>query len=300
MRRSGLVILLLAAAAVAQDTKLYTRKNDVVYGRKHGTALTMDVFAPRGERNGSAVIYVASGGWFSAKAIIRPGHFEGLLRRGHTVFAVLHGSQPKYNIPEIIPDIHRAVRYVRYRHRDFGIDPRRVGILGGSAGGHLSLMLGTAGDDGRPQAHDPVEREPSRVQAVAALFPPTDFLNWGKLDFSVAQAPAIDGLRAPFEFRELDPKTRTYVRVTDPDAIHTQLAAISPITHVTKDDAPTLLLHGTRDPLVPLQQSEVMFAKLEKAGVDAELIVREGKGHRWQDFDLTLVADWLTRKLVAR
>ena len=152
----------------------------MIYGRKFGTALTMDVFTPKQDANGLGVILVVSGGWFSSHEAIRPAFVTPLLERGYTVFAVVHGSQPKFTIPEILQDMNRAVRFIRYHAKDYGIDPDRIGIYGGSAGGHLSLMQGTAGDEGDPKAKDPVDRVSSRVQAVACFFPPTDFLNYGK------------------------------------------------------------------------------------------------------------------------
>ena len=152
----------------------------MIYGRKYGTALTMDVFTPKQGANGAAVIFAVSGGWFSAHEAISLTFCREFLKRGYTVFAVVHGSQPKYTIPEIIEDMNRAVRFIRYHAADYGIDPNRIGITGGSAGGHLSLMKGAAGTDGDPKAKDPVDRVSSRVQAVACFFPPTDFLNYGE------------------------------------------------------------------------------------------------------------------------
>ena len=108
------------------------------------------------------------------------GFLDELLKRGYTVFAVVHGSQPKYTIPEILEDINRAVRFIRHHAKDYRVDPDRLGIAGASAGGHLSLMQGTSGDLGNKGAKDPIDRESSRVQAVACYFPPTDFLNYGK------------------------------------------------------------------------------------------------------------------------
>ena len=96
------------------------------------------------------------------------------------VFAAVHGSQPRFHIPEITQDIHRAVRFIRHNAAKYGIDANKLGITGASAGGHLSLTMGTQGGSGRSEAKDPVERESSVVQAVACFFPPTDFLNWGK------------------------------------------------------------------------------------------------------------------------
>jgi acetyl esterase/lipase len=189
-----------------------TRTANVIYGRKIGVALTMDVFTPVAEANGAAVIFVVSGGWVSDSEALNSqliGHFVAEpVRRGYTVFAVFHGSQPKFTIPEVVSDIHRAVRYIRHHARDFQIDPERIGITGGSAGGHLSLMQGTAGDLGNAKATDAVERESSRVQAVACLFPPTDFLNYGG---EGKYAFALDGLLAAFraavDVREHNPKT---------------------------------------------------------------------------------------------
>src|ERR1700751_1129078 len=155
----------LAAAAVrAQDAPPFIRTSDVIYGRKAGLALTMDVFTPKAKANGLGVIVAVSGGWRSHPAAIRPEMYYAFLERGYTVFAVVHGTQPKFTIPEILDDMHRAVRFVRYHAKDYYIDPDRIGIMGASAGGHLSLMMSTAGKDGDPKAKDPVDRASSRVQ----------------------------------------------------------------------------------------------------------------------------------------
>src|SRR3954452_24540576 len=181
--RLGLLLSLLmtvaAPSARAADTADWTRTQDVIYGRKYGLALTMDVFTPK-KANGVGVIFVVSGGWFSRPQAIHPALATPLLKRGYTVFAVVHGSQPRFTVPEIVEDMHRAVRFIRHHATEYGVDPDRLGITGASAGGHLSLMIGTAGQKGNPNAPDPVDRESSRVKAVACFFPPTDLLNYGK------------------------------------------------------------------------------------------------------------------------
>ena len=91
-----------------------------------------------------------------------------------------------FTIPDIIQDLHRAVRFIRYNAANYGINRGRLGIMGISSGGHLALMVATQGTPGRAEAKDPVDRESSSVQAVACFFPPTDFLNWG--------APGVDGV----------------------------------------------------------------------------------------------------------
>ena len=181
MRKIFLSLLILSSAlsSWSQTDVHFKRIEDVIYGRKFGTALTLDVFQPD-KPNGFGIIFVVSGGWFSAHEAISLGPVQSFLDRGYTVFAVVHGSQPKFIIPEIEQDIHRAVRFVRHNAAKFGVDPNHLGITGGSAGGHLSLTLGTQGAKGNPDAKDAIDRESSAVQCVACFYPPTDFLNWSK------------------------------------------------------------------------------------------------------------------------
>ena len=282
----------------------FDRKEDVIYGRKFGTALTMDVFTPKKDAKGIGVILVVSGGFISSHEAIQPGFIRPLTDRGYTVFAVVHGSQPRFTVPEIIQDMNRSVRFIRYHSKEYGIDPERLGVCGASAGGHLSLMLGTAGDEGKPDAKDPVDRLSSRVQAVACFFPPTDFLNYGaagaKKIHATDHGPPY---RAAFDHRELDSNSRLWVPITDPSRLEEIAKQISPVYHVTPDDAPTFIMHGDKDMLVPLQQSELIVEKLKRAGVPTELVVKPGAGHGWLTIgnDLTKLIDWFDQHLqVAR
>src|SRR5437879_11163177 len=147
----GLVIF-LAGATLAQAPAQtdFRRIEDVIYSRKFGTALTLDVFQPE-QPNGCGILFMVSGGFFSSHDGINPGFYRALLERGYTVFAVVHGSQPKFTIPEIEQDIHRAVRFVRHTAAKYGVNPDRLGITGASAGGHLSLTLGPQGGPGQPE-----------------------------------------------------------------------------------------------------------------------------------------------------
>jgi acetyl esterase/lipase len=276
----------------------FKRTEDVIYGRKYGVALTMDVFTPE-KPNGAAVVFVVSGGWYSAHEAINTAWAASLLKHGYTVFAVVHGSQPKFTIPEILLDMNRSIRFIRHHAADYGIDPDRIGITGGSAGGHLSLMQGTAGDKGDPKAIDPVDRESSRVQAVACLFPPTDFLDYGKPGENALGRGILKDFQAPFDFTELDTKTRHFVLITDETKREEIGKQISPINHVSADDPPTLIIHGDADKLVPMQQSEIIVEKLKAAGVKAKLIVKSGAAHGWADVqpDLEKMAEWFDENL---
>jgi acetyl esterase/lipase len=249
------------------------------------------------------VLVVVSGGFFSSHAAINPVFAKPLLDRGYTVFAVVHGSQPRYTIPEIVQDVNRAVRFIRHHAKDYGIDPGRIGVSGASAGGHLSLMLGTNGDNGNPEASDPVDRESSRVQAVACFFPPTDFLNYGATGKALIHARDHGPeFRAAFDYHELDKSSRLWVPITDEDRLRQITREISPISHVSADDAPTFILHGDADKLVPLQQSEAITEKLKMAGVEARLVVKPGAGHGWLTMvkDMDAIVDWFDGHLKSR
>lgn len=291
----------VCAAAMAKEPS-FTRQEDVIYGRKFGTALTMDVFRPTGPANGAGLVLVVSGGWFSAHEAINGGFIEDFTQRGYTVFAVVHGSQPKFTIPECIADLNRSVRYIRQHSADYGLDPNRLGVYGGSAGGHLSLMQGTSGDAGDSQAKDPVDRQSSRVQAVACFFPPTDFLNYGEPGKVVLGRGVLENFRAPFDFHEFDAAHNVFEPVTDEAKTLDIGRQISPVTHVTADDPPTLIIHGDADSLVPYQQAELMVEKLRAVGVPVELVRRPGAAHGWPKIeqDLTLFADWFDKHLAAK
>jgi acetyl esterase/lipase len=294
-------VSLTTAPAAAADPA-FDRKEDVIYGRKYGTALTMDVFTPKGHAKGIGVILVVSGGFFSSHEAIQPAFVRPLIGRDYTVFAVVHGSQPRFTVPEIVEDMNRAVRFIRYHAKEYGIDPARIGICGASAGGHLALMLGTAGGPGNPDARDPVDRESSRVQAVACFFPPTDFLNYGQPGRRKIYPTDHDPpYRATVDYRELNKESRLWVPITDPVRLEQIARQISPVYHVTPDDPPTLIIHGDQDRLVPLQQSESIVERLKKAGVDTNLIVKKGGGHGWPTIgaDAITFIDWFDDHLRA-
>ena len=295
------MLVLLNSTIARADEPSFKRTEDVIYGRKYGVALTMDVFKPP-KPNGAAIVMVVSGGWFSAHEAISQRWFKPLLERGYTIFAVVHGSQPKFTIPEILADMNRSIRYIRHHAADYDIDPNRVGIMGGSAGGHLSLMIGTAGSEGDQKAADPVDRESSRVEAVACLFPPTDFLNYGKPGENALGRGILKNFRAAFDFAELDAKTHHFVPITDEKKVLEIGNDISPINHVSADDPPTLIFHGDADKVVPIQQSQIIVDKLNAAGVKAKLIVKPGAVHGWPDIqpDIEKMADWFDENLPAK
>jgi acetyl esterase/lipase len=285
----------------------YILQENVIYGRKFGTALTLDVVRPKQHANGAAVVHVVSGGWRSDCMAVRIPYFAEcyfgeFLKRGYAVFAVVHGSQPRFTIPEAVEDVQRAVRYIRYHAHDFHIDSERIGITGSSAGGHLALMLGTTGKDGNAEAWDPVERVSSRVQAVACFYPPTDFLNYGGKGKVALGSGTLERLKASFDFVEFDDIDQRFKQVVDERRRRAIGKRISPIYHVSKETAPTLIVQGDADETVPLQQAESMLARLKAAGIPSQLHIKAGAGHGWGDVDkdLAAFADWFDRYLAPK
>jgi len=280
-------VVLLPATAPAQTNATFTRTEDVIYGRKFGTALTLDVFQPA-KANGAGIIFMVSGGFFSSHEAINAGMYQPFLDRGYPVFAVVHGSQPKFVITEIEQDIHRAVRFIRQHAGKYGVNPNRLGILGASAGGYLTLMMGVKGAKGQTDAKDPVDRESSEVQCVACFFPPTDFLNYGQPGEDAVGIGTLKGFKAAFGPRSDTAEDRQKLG-----------REISPIYFIHSNTPPTLIIHGDADKLVPIYQAGQFVKRCGELGVTAKLIVREGKAHGWPGLerDLPLLADWFDEHL---
>lgn len=285
-----LMVLYVPPANAAEPT-------EITYGRKDGMALTMVVQPPEVAGNGKGVIWIVSAGWTSDYNWI--SMFRGLMKpisdKGYTIFFVMHGSQPKYTVPDAVADLKRAVRFIRYHAADYKIDPEHLGVCGASAGGHLSLMAGTSGDDGNPKAADPVDRVSSRVQAVACFFPPVDLLNWKYEGDNAVVHSDMKEFQAPLDFMQWNAQTLHYEAVTD-SGKRTEIGRkISPFYFVTADDAPSLIVHGDNDRLVPLSQSQKMIEKLKESGVPCELKIKPGAGHGfWNDMTAYtgMFADW--------
>ena len=290
-RRSFIAIastLLLAAPLVrADDAPAVKRTEDVIYGRKFGTALTLDVFRPA-KANGKGIIFIVSSAWFSSHEAINQGFAQPLLDHGYTVFAVVHGSNPKFIIPECEQDVFRSVRFIRHNARKFEIDPDKLGSVGASAGGQLSLILATLGGPGNPKVKDPVDQESSAVQAAAAFFPPTDFLNYGKQGENAVGVGILKAFQSAFGPDSATPESR--------EKLGWQ---ISPIYHAHAGMCPILLIHGGADTLAPVQQSQLFEARCKELNVPVTLLVRPGKNHGWahMEVDMEDVAKWFDEQL---
>ncbi len=258
---AGLLLLLNVPLRAGEFTII----PDVVYGHKAGMALTYDVIRPE-KQNGAGVLFIVSGGWVSTwippESIIRkntktPNVHEALVDKGYTLFLVRHGSSPYFKVPDAVSDVRRAVRFIRAHQSDYGIDADRLGVYGFSAGGHLTLMLGTTSDEGNPNAKDPVDRVSNRVAAIVAVVAPT-------------------------KLADLFPLKQRFVALDFPQE---QEVSVSPLEHASKDDAAALLIYGEKDDLVPLSHGERMAKAFEKEGAPHELLIISGAGHAFKGIE---------------
>lgn len=280
-----LVTILLLPSFGSAEVK---RERDIIYQRTEGVALTLDVFVPE-KPNGVGIIKIVSGGWKSRHSRVRDDFPRPYTDSGYTVFAVFHGSQPRYKVRDIIGFMHRAVRFIRTHADRWQIDPNRIGVTGGSAGGHLSLVLATKGGPGDPEAQDPIDRASSAVQAAAVFYPPTDYLNWS--------APGEDcvgiGKQEPWQdaFGE-ESKTAEGRQVLG--------RHMSSIYHISQQTAPAYIIHGDADPIVPLFQSESFVRAAAAKGVPVELAVKAGAKHGWpnKQADEVQFVKWFDRHLL--
>ena len=278
--------LLIASAALSQDTDSYSQ-TEIIYGRKDGMALTMTVITPK-KANGKAIVSLISGGWVS--------NFDwqnSYLKRslpfvnsGYTVFLTIHSSAPRYAIPDAFEDVQRAIQFVRSNASIYHIDKDYIGITGASSGGHLALLAATANDIINVSSKNPIEKVSSKVQAVAVFFPLADFLNFGQAGFNPSNKTELleeMGVVGAFQYTKWDSITNTYKVIQDKDERSRIDSLMSPAEMVTSDDAPAYLIHGDKDDVVPLQQSQLMEQKLRAAGVVVKLTVKEGAAHGWKN-----------------
>jgi acetyl esterase/lipase len=250
----------LRAPAAIGPAKLGKVERDITYGVADGVALKMDIYYPK-VANGAvpAVMYVHGGGWTKGDKRSGAGASEipELVSRGYLVAAINYRLAPQYKFPAQIEDVKCAVRFLRANAATYGIDPDHIGAWGGSAGGHLVSLLGvtdaTAGFEGDGGYAD----QSSRVQAVVDMFGPSDLT----VVFQGANTQLLGQV-----FGTTDHNSDIVKRA-------------SPVTWVSSNDPPFLILHGEKDTLVPPSQSKILYNRLTAAGVPATLTMVKNAGH---------------------
>ncbi len=253
----------------------YELKTDLPYADNENQRQMLDLFLPTNkiEKPRPLLVFIHGGAWLG-------GNKRGGLHQLRPFLDGQYvGASTGYRLtgeaiwPAQIHDCKAAIRWLRGNAKEYGIDPERIVVFGTSAGGHLVSMLGTSGDvealEGKLGKH---LDQSSRVSGVINFFGPTELLSMG-------QSPALD-------HDAVDSPESKLVGGTL--ANHQDLArSASPTTHVTEDDAPHFIAHGTKDRLVPFQQSELLHAKLKAANVPSLFVRMENGGHGFQHPELT-------------
>lgn len=232
-----------------------TVEKNVAYGPHERNKL--DVAVPKGDGPFPLLVWIHGGGWEGGSKD-GFGPFAPQVARGYAVASINYRYSKQAVFPAQVLDAKAAIRFLRTNAKKYKFDADHVGVGGASAGGHISALLGTSANVKELEGEG-AKPDDTRVQAVFDLFGPTDLC---KL------SPA--GAR---------PNPVTRLLGGDTDKLKDLAGCGTPQTHVTKDDAPFLILHGDKDPLVPLAQSEDLHAALKKAGVASELVVVKGGGH---------------------
>ena len=255
------LLLCLTAGCVAPRGAARSERN-VVYGRVGEKELTLDLFFPKASdpRPQPVAVNVHGGAWTRGAKWNGTGFIaiSDLLKRGYVFVSINYRLAPWSKFPAQIEDAKCAIRFLRAHAAQYNLDPNRIAALGGSAGGHIVGLLGTTDAGAGFDLSGGWTNESSRVQAVVDMFGPSDLVYGMEHGGSLFLAKNVFGAKS-----------------ADDDII--RLA--SPVTYVSKDDPPFLLMHGQRDGLVPLNQSERMKVALEKAGVPVELVIVKNAGH---------------------
>jgi acetyl esterase/lipase len=239
------------------NSKLGTSELDVTYCTMDGQPQKMDLYYPKSGGPWPVLIYVHGGSWTELDKAEGAG-WRYLNDSGFLVVSVNYRlATTAVKFPVMIEDIKCAVRYLRAHNDQYHLDPDHIGALGASAGGHLVALLGTAGPAAGWDAGEYPDQS-SRVQAVVTQSGLSDFTRpiEAAVSFSIY-----------FAFGAL---------AGDPDP---RLAAASPVTYITPDDPPFLIIHGDKDGVVPVEQAQVLYDRLTQANVPATLVIVQGAGH---------------------
>jgi len=246
-------------------------ERDLAYIPDGDPAQKLDLYLPEkpADKPLPLIVHIHGGGWRGGNKF--PCPVTGMVLKGYVVASVEYRFSQKAVFPAQIQDCQAALRWLRARSKEYGFDPNRVGVIGASAGGHLSALVGTAGGK---KAFAPIGghlEQSDRVQAVCDIFGPADFTT------VVQQAEADKNVRNIFTFNSPTDPYSLLIGTRLEDKPRAQAA--SPLHYITPSSPPVLILHGTHDTLVPYAQSEQFAAALKTKGVEVWLQTLPGSGH---------------------
>ncbi len=246
-------------------------ENDIVYATVGGEELQLDILRPDGKGPYPSVVYLHGGGWGQKGRKDYSGELEEAANRGYVAVTVDYRlsiadekGKVKHKFPDQVQDVKCAIRWLRANAERYRIDPTQIGVVGSSAGGHLALMLATTAGHKDFEGDGGNAGYSSAVQVV---------VHWaGPVDLAKMYPKTIELVR-PFMARFLG---------GTPEQVPDVYRAASPITYVNKDMVPVLSIHGERDDAVPLEQTQMLQAKMKSVKAENELLVLKDQLH-WYD-----------------
>lgn len=244
---------------------------DLAYIPEGDEAQKLDLYLPEQspDKPLPLIVHIHGGGWQAGSKF--PCPFAAMVLKGYAVASIEYRFSQKAVFPAQIQDCQAALRWLRANSDTHRLDPERVGVVGASAGGHLSALVGTAGGKNAFPVIGGHEDQSDRVQAVCDIFGPADFTTVEQ------QAAADSNVKNIFQFNGPgDPYSALIgARLDDKP----KAEAVSPVRYVSADNPPYLILHGTHDALVPYAQSVQLEAALREKGVPVWLQTLPGSGH---------------------
>ena len=264
-----------AAPAAKPEAKLppgVKMLGDISYIPNGDDAQKLDLYLPEkpADRPQPLIVHIHGGAWRGGSKF--PCPVVNMVGKGYAVASVEYRFSQKAKFPAQIQDCQAAIRWLRANSKQHNIDPEHVGVVGGSAGGHLSALVGTAGGKKAFPMIGGNEEQSDRVQAVCDIYGPANFS-------TVMQQAADDkNIRNIFQFNSPKDPYSLLIGVSL-EGNREKTDAVSPVHYVSKDNPPMLILHGTHDALVPYAQSEEFAAALKAKGIEVWLQTLPGSGH---------------------
>jgi len=248
------------AVAIPEGTRT---EKDLAYIPNGHERQKLDIYIPPGDGVKPLVVWVHGGAWKQGSKDRTPA--IALLGKGYVVASINYRLSQHATFPAQIQDCQAAIRWLRANAEKYHIDPQRIGVWGASAGGHLVALLGTADNCDAWEPLGECRDQSAKVQCVLDWFGPADFTLFGEL--ATRPGSSIGQLLGE----------------TNGD-LPAKLKSASPVTYITADDPPFLIMHGDQDPLVPLKQSERLCELLKEKQVEAELVTLAGARHGGAEF----------------
>lgn len=256
----------------AEDKVEVEYKPDVTYATVDGEDLQLDLATPKGlDHPVPAVVVIHGGGWSGGKRQDMAPFAKKLAEHGYVAATISYRLAPKHRFPAQVEDVKAAVRYLRAHGDELHIDPEHVGAMGASAGGHLSLMLGTMDSGDGLEGDGGNADQSSKVQAVVNFVGPVNLI--------------MD------EYTPVQTQILTTFLGGPPKEKADDCRRASPLTYINKGDAPTLSFYGSDDPLIPNDQAFQIATALDDADVPGRVEILLGASHGWMGKEMERTVD---------